>query len=544
MLNRAPDRNQLKISSAKSARAKGVSRNSLDFAAFCQRHPQEFFRYKDLQHANLFGPSLAFRVTRTKGWLAPSLKNGQPKYLPEDVHEIFCRLRAGEVPDEFHACLGRGQSRRTKTNSKPKTQQKPPEETKSSTPPQFMSLRSLTVCKIRHRGQRRWRIIVGKDWSVILKCKPGTRRHFKTAAAAESFLSDAQKRLSEFARGNGAFTDTEFAAFRLALTMLDGDAEQLVEAVRQYKEANQITKSAKSNRQTKTVARHYLMTRHLNGAFRADTLPTVRYEARKFTKDFGDKIINNITRNELQVWVRGLKLSPKGKKNVMGTVKLIFDHAVTLNLRKDNPAVGVELPKLDQPVPGRFTVAQCEKLLVAGVRDKLPFLRPLVVGLFGGTRPGEDRRTGQHDMSLSEERINIPGAAVKTRGFRWVRITPLLKQWLEFVGVKQKGYLIPGRSKDKYETWRQQLARVAGMEKDWPFDGLRHTNASFDYALRGDFKAVAANLGNTPEISRKHYIAPATLEEAKQFLSLTPEHILSVIAREKPKAGKASSKRP
>ena len=139
--------------------------------------------------------------------------------------------------------------------------------------------------------------------------------------------------------------------------------------------------------------------------------------------------------------------------------------------------------------------------------------------------------TGKRDVSLAEERINIPGAAVKTRQFRWVRITPLLEKWLKFIGVKNNGYLVPGRSKDKYESWRQQLAKAAGLENDWPFDGLRHANASFDYALRGDFKAVADNLGNAPEISRKHYIAPATLGEANQFLALSPEYILSLIAK-------------
>ena len=81
-------------------------------------------------------------------------------------------------------------------------------------------------------------------------------------------------------------------------------------------------------------------------------------------------------------------------------------------------------------------------------------------------------------------------------------------------------------------NWTQeQLAKAAGLENDWPFDGLRHANASFDYALRGDFKAVADNLGNAPEISRKHYIAPATLGEANQFLALSPEYILSLIAK-------------
>jgi hypothetical protein len=105
-----------------------------------------------------------------------------------------------------------------------------------------------------------------------------------------------------------------------------------------------------------------------------------------------------------------------------------------------------------------------------------------------------------------------------------------LQLWLDFIGVKKTGSLIPHHDKDTYERWRQQLAEAAGMAKVWPFDGIRHTHASFDYAIRGDFKAVADNLGNNTNISRKHYIAPASLTEAKQFLKLTPEYILKLVA--------------
>jgi site-specific recombinase XerD len=126
----------------------------------------------------------------------------------------------------------------------------------------------------------------------------------------------------------------------------------------------------------------------LNGAFRDDSLPTVRYEVRKFTKTFGKKPIAEITRNDLQVWVRKLDLKPKGKKNVMGTVKLIFDHAIKLELRKENPTAGVELPKIDQVAPERFNAAQCKKLLVTALQTKSRFLPALVVGLFTGARPG------------------------------------------------------------------------------------------------------------------------------------------------------------
>jgi len=121
--------------------------------------------------------------------------------------------------------------------------------------------------------------------------------------------------------------------------------------------------------------------------------------------------------------------------------------------------------------------------------------------------------------------------AAKTYQYRWVSVEPILRLWLEFIGVKKSGAFIPRQDIDTYERWRQQLATAAGIAEDWPHDVLRHTNASFDYAIRGNFKEVASNLGNTPGISRRNYIARASLEEAKQFLQLTPEYILKLAAK-------------
>lgn len=76
-----------------------------------------------------------------------------------------------------------------------------------------------------------------------------------------------------------------------------------------------------------------------------------------------------------------------------------------------------------------------------------------------------------------------------------------------------------------YERWPKKLFIDAGLTR-WPHDVLRHTNASFSYALHGDFDSLAASLGNSPAISRIHYIAPAIRKKAEQFLQLTPEKIL------------------
>ena len=127
---------------------------------------------------------------------------------------------------------------------------------------------------------------------------------------------------------------------------------------------------------------------------------------------------------------------------------------------------------------------------------------------------------------------NIAGSTGKCHRYRWVKITPILRQWLDFIGVKKSGPVIPRHDIDTYERWRRQLLAI-GTDATWPFDALRHTHASFDYALRGDFNAVASNLGNSPTISRKHYIAPASRAEGEHFLRLTPAHIQALLAAEK-----------
>lgn len=529
MQKRAPIFSRPQDSGVKSARSSGVA--LVDLASFQLINPKQFFHYKDLQSDRIFGPAMAFRVTRTPGWLTPAIANGQPKYLPEDIVSTLNRLRRGESPDAFHNCLGRGEPRNhhAAPSAKPKPAALPP--TPKHTQPPVMALTPLIAHEASHRGKKCMRIFITKEWAPVLKCKVNHRRYFPDTAATDKFIAEAQQRLADFSKGNGTFTDQELTTFRYVLQLVDGDVTRIIKAVQNYKEPD-ASDPAKQPRLVKVVARHYLLTRNLYGVLRDSTLATVRCEIRKFAKKFGERYIGEITRKEIQNWVSGLKLQAKGKKNVMGSVKLLFDHAVELELREDNPAIGIKLPKISQAAPERFTVAECERMLFAGVRDKLPFLLPLVVGLFSGARPGETRRTSQQDMSLAEERINIPGANSKTHQFRWVRITPLLKQWLEFIGKKGNGRLVPGGNRDTYEAWRQELAEAAGLKDAWKYDGLRHTNASFDYALRGDFHAVAANLGNAPAISRKHYIAPATEAEARQFLALTPEHILALIAKE------------
>ena len=75
------------------------------------------------------------------------------------------------------------------------------------------------------------------------------------------------------------------------------------------------------------------------------------------------------------------------------------------------------------------------------------------------------------------------------------------------------------------EVCRNTMSSLMGQTAD----RCRFFGQQPRYALHGDFDSLAASLGNSPAISRKHYIAPATRKEAEQFLQLTPEKIQAVL---------------
>jgi len=382
----------------------------------------------------------------------------------------------------------------------------------------------LSICEFLHRGKRRWRVIARQGWGPVLRCKDGTRKIFRSKKAAEDYVGTAQVRVAKYSAGSGTFSDVEFGAFRMALGMVNGDCQKLLLAVQQY--VQKVEDAPKSTPpRAEVIARHFLIQRTINGEIREKTLSQYRYEMRLFRKHFGKRLISDITKSDLQSWVRALKLAPKSKRNIIRTFKLLFDHAIKLELRTDNPTLGLELPRVNQAAPERLSATTCELLLETAVRIKSRFLAALVIGLFTGARPAEICRLDWKHISLDEDRINVPGDVGKTHQYRWMGISPLLRQWLEFPGIKTSATVIPRHDLETYERWRKQLLTAAGLT-EWPHDALRHTHASFDYAIRGDFDSVAANLGNSPTISRKHYIAPATRKEAEQFLQLTPEKIL------------------
>ena len=59
----------------------------------------------------------------------------------------------------------------------------------------------------------------------------------------------------------------------------------------------------------------------------------------------------------------------------------------------------------------------------------------------------------------------------------------------------------------------------------WPQDGLRHSFASYYYAMSRDLKATAHQSGNSEAIVLAHYNNPRSREEAELWFALTPAKV-------------------
>lgn len=86
---------------------------------------------------------------------------------------------------------------------------------------------------------------------------------------------------------------------------------------------------------------------------------------------------------------------------------------------------------------------------------------------------------------------------------RFVTITDALRAWLEPAGVGKSGSVIPVRSKAMLR-YKGMMEKSAGVEI--PADALRHSFATYRYALDGDASATARELGHaSTDITFRHY---------------------------------------
>jgi len=240
----------------------------------------------------------------------------------------------------------------------------------------------------------------------------------------------------------------------------------------------------------------------------------LQFRLDKFNETFKSNI-GTITTANIQTWLDGLKLSSQSYANNRRVVHLLFEYAVARGYALDNPAAKVERPKIRNGECEVFTPDEAEKLLKAAPEDWLPCL---AIGLFAGLRSAEIERLEWKDIDLKQRHIIVGADKAKTASRRIVPIAENLALWLAPYANSKDGVWPHGRI--CFHKREQSTAKTAGIV--WKRNAMRHSFASYSFALSNDAARIAGYCGNSTAVIHRHYRQLTTPADALKFFSLNP----------------------
>lgn len=177
----------------------------------------------------------------------------------------------------------------------------------------------------------------------------------------------------------------------------------------------------------------------------------------------------------------------------------------------DRPVVKNEAP------PGILSFEQARLLLQCALTDPegpdmLPFFSACVLS---GVRPDEVPRLSWDDVQLEEEHPYLELNYAK--GGRRRRHVVLCDSLVRiFTWCKARELALGFFSKRKFN----RIRRAAGVFDLWEKDLLRHTYASWHYALHREIGDLVATMGNSEDVLFQHYVRPMAKREAGLFPGL------------------------
>ncbi len=236
----------------------------------------------------------------------------------------------------------------------------------------------------------------------------------------------------------------------------------------------------------------------------------------RFGTDFAMPVAR-ITTAQVQQWMDGLKLSAQSIRNYRTVLHLFFEYCATRGYiaRGANPIPETERLDIRDKEVEIFTPAEFEAILTAADDCYRPCAA--LQGL-AGLRSNEVERLEWNDIDLERRLIVISKNVAKTASRRTIPIGDSLAGWLQAadrVGAK----VWPGTHEEFYNAQNRSAknAKIA-----WKHNGLRHSYASYRFALVPDAGRVAAELGHSAAILHKHYREIARAADAEKWFAVSP----------------------
>lgn len=210
-------------------------------------------------------------------------------------------------------------------------------------------------------------------------------------------------------------------------------------------------------------------------------------------------------------------LAPRRRNNVLAALNTFFRWAVAEKLSPSNPAANLEPTKQDWHPPRIYTPMQVAALFAETRARRPDFIPYLTLAAFAGLRTSSIFRLRGSAIDLRERTVTVGGYADKLRRGYISSLTDTAAAWLS-------EYPFPDRPCTDECWW-------CGMQHVWAHlsfkripNALRHSFASYHYALHGDAHATASALGHLGETETliANYRRLVSKTDAALYFSILP----------------------
>jgi integrase len=389
--------------------------------------------------------------------------------------------------------------------------------------PNFMVADTLT-----EPGKRRF-VSFPDETAALAEAASLARKHSELGTLANQITPTAATEYINAVSELEPFNVTLAQAVAVVTTALKdgGGLNVIIEALQFFRQRHRKV----TNKRVSEVVAELLKIKESRGAS-ARYLKDLNSRLGAFAGSFQTNIAN-VTTAQAQAWLDGLNQSPQSVRNFRTVLNLLFTFAIARGYCVDNPVAGVEKVKVNGGEIEIYSPAEIQRLLAAASPDFLPCV---ALGAFAGLRSAEIERLEWQDIRLAEKFIVISAAKAKTASRRIVPIADNLAAWLAPYAEKT-GKVWPGSSIGFYKA--EQMAAAATVIKanndkgikpqepvKWKANGLRHSAASYMFALSNDAGRVAGYLGNSAAVIHRHYRELVTPADAKRWFGIAPTKAL------------------
>jgi integrase len=260
------------------------------------------------------------------------------------------------------------------------------------------------------------------------------------------------------------------------------------------------------------------------GHIRSVTERTFRGSCDRIKREIGSVRLRDITVRFVTNWIINFSGSTRTKRNYLNTLSEILNYGVFCEYIKENPIKRLpvsERSRICGPQSEKgiaiLKVSEAKRLMtVAKQRKELGMVNAVCLGLFCGIRTEELRKLSWSNVCLENKVIEITSDIAKKRSIRYVSIPKNALSWLE----QGTGNIVETRYNSHLNNKLSRLVELSGL--NWERNMMRHSFASYHYALHGDSISTSRELGHRQgdTVLFSHYRNIVKQSDAQEYFNI------------------------